>query len=63
MSGQILVTIAFVLIAVILISGIISLFFIGFASRQLSNRLMWFRVGAQLVAFIIAMLLLYFGSN
>ena len=61
MSGQILLIIALALVAAILGAGLITLFMSGSASRKWSNRLMWFRVAAQFVAFVIAMAVLWFG--
>ena len=63
MTGQILVGIATLVVAVILIIGLYSLFRGGEFARTNSNRLMRLRVVAQAVAVLIIMLVLYFTSR
>jgi hypothetical protein len=63
MTGQVLVMVSLLVVALILLAGLYTLFVGGETSRNWSNRLMRIRVLAQFIAIIIIMSVLYFSSN
>jgi len=63
MTGQVLIVISVLAVALVLMAGLYTLFVGGETSRNWSNRLMRIRVLAQLIAIIIIMSVLYFNSN
>ena len=63
MTGQTLVMVSLLVVALILLAGLYTLFIGGETSRNWSNRLMRLRVLAQFVAIIIIMSVLYFSSR
>ena len=63
MSGKFVVAIAISVVAVILLTGLYTLWKGGDVSRTWSNRLMRIRVLAQFIAIIIIMAVLYFTSQ
>jgi hypothetical protein len=63
MTGQTLVMVSLLVVALILMAGLYTLFVGGETSRNWSNRLMRLRVLAQFVAIIIIMSVLYFSSR
>lgn len=63
MTGQTLVMVSLLVVALILLAGLYTLFVGGETSRNWSNRLMRLRVLAQFVAIIIIMSVLYFSSR
>ena len=63
MTGQALVMVSLLVVALILMAGLYTLFVGGETSRNWSNRLMRLRVLAQFVAIIIIMSVLYFSSH
>ena len=63
MTGQTLVILSLLVVALILLAGLYTLFIGGETSRNWSNRLMRLRVLAQFVAIIIIMSVLYFSSR
>jgi len=63
MTGQALVMVSLLVVALILMAGLYTLFVGGETSRNWSNRLMRLRVLAQFVAIIIIMSVLYFSSR
>ena len=63
MTGQTLVMVSLLVVALILLAGLYTLFIGGETSRNWSNRLMRLRVLAQFVAIIIIMSVLYFSGR
>ena len=63
MTGQVLVVVAVLAVAVVLVAGLYTLWVGGETARTWSNRLMRIRVLAQLIAIIIIMSVLYFTSR
>jgi len=63
MTGQTLVMVSLLVVALILMAGLYTLFVGGETSRNWSNRLMRLRVLAQFIAIIIIMSVLYFSSR
>jgi hypothetical protein len=61
MSGFIVVGIALAAVVLILVAGLSTLWIGGDVQRRWSNRLMRYRVVAQLVAIIIVLAVLYFS--
>jgi hypothetical protein len=58
-----LLIIALGVVLVILLAGLVTLFREGPAARNLSNRLMRYRVLAQFVAILIIMAILFFSGR
>jgi hypothetical protein len=63
MTGQTLVMVSLLVVALVLLAGLYTLWIGGETSRNWSNRLMRLRVLAQFVAIIIIMSVLYFSSR
>jgi hypoxia induced protein len=63
MTGQVLVVLSLLFVAMILMAGLYTLWMGGDTSRNWSNKLMRIRVLAQLVAIIIVMSVLYFSGR
>ncbi|MBP6011824.1 MAG: twin transmembrane helix small protein [Alphaproteobacteria bacterium] len=61
--GQILVTVAVGVVAVVLIVGLYSLYRGGDFARSYSNKIMRLRIVAQFVAIVIIMAVLYFWGR
>jgi hypothetical protein len=62
-TGQIIVAIALVAVALILVAGVSTMFVGGEFAKRWSNRLMRYRVLAQFAAIVIIMLVLYFSTR
>ena len=63
MTGQTLVVLSVLAVAMVLMAGLYTLWIGGETGRNWSNRLMRIRVLAQFVAIIIIMSVLYFSSH
>ncbi len=63
LMGQILVTVAVGVVAVVLIVGLYSLYRGGDFARSYSNKIMRLRIVAQFVAIVIIMAVLYFWGR
>lgn len=63
MSGQVLVVLSVLAVAMVLMAGLYTLWIGGETGRNWSNRLMRIRVLAQFIAIIIIMSVLYFSSR
>jgi len=63
MTGQVLVVLSVVVVAIVLAAGLTTLWIGGETSRNWSNKLMRIRVLAQFIAIIIIMSVLYFSSH
>ena len=63
MSGDIVIGIALAVVLVILLAGLFTLFREGEQARNWSNRLMRYRVMAQLAAIVIIMAVLFFSGR
>jgi hypothetical protein len=63
MSGQIVVAIAIVVVALILCAGLYTMWVGGDVSRSWSNRLMRIRILAQFIAILIIMAVLYISGK
>ena len=62
-TGQIIVAVALVAVALILIAGVSTMFIGGEFAKKWSNRLMRYRVLAQFIAIVIIMAVLYFSTQ
>ena len=58
-----LLIIALAVVVLILLAGLVTLFRPGPQARNLSNKLMRYRVLAQFVAILIILAILYFGGR
>jgi hypothetical protein len=58
-----LLVIALAVVVLILLAGLVTLFRPGPSARNLSNKLMRYRVLAQFVAILIILAILYFGGR
>ena len=63
MTGQLLVVLSVLAVALVLMAGLYTLWIGGETGRNWSNRLMRIRVLAQFIAIIIIMSVLYFSSR
>ena len=63
MTGQVLVVISVLVVAMVLAAGLCTLWIGGETSRNWSNKLMRMRVLAQFIAIIIIMSVLYFSGR
>jgi hypothetical protein len=63
MTGQVLVVLSVLAVALVLMAGLYTLWIGGETGRNWSNRLMRIRVLAQFIAIIIIMSVLYFSSR
>jgi Hypoxia induced protein conserved region len=63
MTGQVLVVLSVLAVALVLLAGLYTLWVGGETGRNWSNRLMRIRVLAQFIAIIIIMSVLYFSSR
>jgi hypothetical protein len=63
MNPNVLIVVALGIVLVILVAGLVNLFREGKNARNLSNRLMRYRVLAQAAVILIIMALLYFNSR
>ena len=63
MAGKIIVALAVVAVALILFTGLYTMWVGGDVSRTWSNRLMRYRILAQFVAIMIVMAVLYFAGG
>jgi hypothetical protein len=63
MNGKLLVAAAVAVVAVILVSGLYTLFKGGDVAATWSNRLMRLRVLAQFIAIIVIMAVLYYSQH
>ena len=63
MTGQVLVVLSVLAVALVLMAGLYTLWIGGETGRNWSNRLMRIRVLAQFIAIIIIMSVLYFSQH
>ncbi len=63
LMGQILVTVAVGVVAIVLIVGLYSLYRGGDFARSYSNKIMRLRIVAQFAAIVIIMAVLYFWGR
>ena len=63
MTGQVLVVLSVLAVALVLMAGLYTLWIGGETGRNWSNRLMRIRVLARFIAIIIIMSVLYFSSR
>jgi hypothetical protein len=63
MTGQVLIVVSVLAVAMVLMAGLYTLWIGGETARNWSNRLMRIRVLAQFIAIIVIMTVLYFSSS